>query len=369
MKNRNFSAAALCFAALTAATALVGSSYADDDFERALTTPPADLSSATARSAYSPLDSLGGDLAPVVAPVEDVDDGLIHVRNAKVEIPKGEGYEVTISANGQGLLAELGLCELDANGDPILDADGSSKRQALRRGLVIRKGDVLGKQQDDELVQERIVAMQELLVSEKEAEKTLEIEVAEAAARVAQKSYQRAESLNKDMPGAVSPEEVQEKYYDWVRASKSIDKAKYDLEINQEKVKVAKARVNATDVQIRNRKFFSPIDGIVDDVFQNEGQWLREGDQILHIIRLDKVLVTGSIPADRYAPEAIDGKEIEVTVTRPGMEPQVLVGRVVYVRQVVESGQYYFYADVVNKMTSSGYWLLNPGALVNVTVR
>ena len=171
------------------------------------------------------------------------------------------------------------------------------------------------------------------------------------------------------MPGAVSPEEVQEKYYEWIRASKSIEKAKYDLEVNQEKVKVAKARVNAADVQINNRKFRSPIDGIIDDVMQNEGQWLREGDPVVRILRLDKVQVTGAIRADLYAPEAIDGKACEITVTRPGLEPQTLPGKIVYVRQIVESGHYYFYADVANKLTDSGYWLLNPGALVTVTIR
>ena len=227
----------------------------------------------------------------------------------------------------------------------------------------------MGKLQDDELTQDRIVATQEFLVAEKEAAKTLEVEVAEAAARVAQASYKRASSLNDEMPGAVSPEEVQEKYYEWIRASKSIEKAKYDLEVNQEKVKVAKARVNAADVQINNRKFRSPIDGIIDDVMQNEGQWLREGDPVVRILRLDKVQVTGAIRADLYAPEAIDGKACEITVTRPGLEPQTLPGKIVYVRQIVESGHYYFYADVANKLTDSGYWLLNPGALVTVTIR
>ena len=327
-----------------------------------------------ARTSYSTLgdddlDDLTQTAGEALASVSTRNaDGSIVVHNAKVEIPKGEGFEANISANGQGLLVELGLCEVDANGEVVVGEDGSSKRKVLKRGLVVRKGDVLGKQQDDELVQERIVASQELLVARKEAEKTLEVEVAEAAARVAQASYKRADALNKTMPGSVSPEEVQEKYYDWIRATKSIEKAKYDLEVNQEKVKVSEARVNAADVQIRNRKFRSPIDGVIDDVFQNEGQWLREGDQILRIIRLDKVQVSGAISAEEYAPEDVDGKKVVVSARRPGMEPQELNGKIVYVRQVVESGHYYFYAEVDNKTTDAGYWLLNPGSLVTITI-
>lgn len=376
---RNFLTLIAVVAALAAVPVVYNAAFSDDELEKALMTPPTSVEQNVAPSGA--LGDLTNDERPrrnvilltspsAPAPESSENEkGEIVVRNAKVEVPMGEGYEVTISANGQGLLSELGLCEFDSEGQLLLNEDGSTKRQVLRRGLTVRKGDVLGKQQDDELVQERIVAEQELLVAEKEAEKTLEVEVAEAAARVAQASYKRADSLNRDMPGAVSPEEVQEKYYDWIRASKSIDKAKYDLEVNQERVKVAKARVTAADVQIRNRKFFSPIDGVIDDVYQNEGQWLREGDQILRIIRLDKVQVTGAIDASQYAPESIDGKEVVVSVHRPGMEEQTLSGKVVYVRQVVESGHYYFYADVDNKLTDKGYWLLNPGSLVTITIR
>jgi multidrug efflux pump subunit AcrA (membrane-fusion protein) len=295
-------------------------------------------------------------------------NGRIVVPNASVVIPKGEGYEALISANGQGLLVELGLCESDENGALVVGEDGTTKRRPLLRGTQVRKGDVLGKQKDAELVQQKIVAEQELLVARKEAAKELEVEVAVAAAKVAQASWNRAESLNKTMPGSVSPEEVEEKRYEYVRAFKSIDKAKFDLEVNVEKVKVAEARVNAAEVAIEDRKLISPIDGVIDDVMQDEGQWLREGDEILKIVRYDKVQINAAIPADRYAPETIANKKVVVEVKRPGAQPQKLEGKVVYVRQTVESGHYYFYADVANQKNAAGYWLLNPGALVTVEI-
>ena len=353
-----------------ALTLLAISVVADDDLNARLNGDPSrstislekgfDEISPDARNAVSDAVLVDGE--------EDQDPNVIRALDAKVEIPKGEGFEATISANGQGLLVELGLCERDANGEVVVNEDGSSKRRTLSRGMIVRKGDVLGKQQDDELVQERIVAMQELLVAQKEAEKTLEIEVAEAATRVAQASYERANSLNKAMPGSVSPEEIQEKYYDWVRADKSVAKAKYDQEVNQERVKVASARVKAAEVQIRNRKFRSPIDGVIDDLLVNEGEWLREGTEVLHIIRLDKVLVAGSIDASRYAPEDVDKQEVVVKARRRGVEERELHGKITYVRQIVESGRYYFYAEVENALTEDGYWLLNPGSLVNVTI-
>ncbi len=371
--------APICLGVVGATALLINLTVADDELERALMTPPA--ATPTTGGALGSLDDVlpqgSGSLTNLPTAQDDSldavesaeSDGIITVNNAKVEIPKGEGFEATISANGQGLLVELGLCEVDENGAVVTEPDGSSRRKTLARGLVVKKGDILGKQQDDELVQERIVAQQELLVAQKEAEKTLEVEVADAAARVAHASYKRAEQLNNKLQGAVSEEEVQEKFFEWLRADKSIAKAKYDLEINREKVKVAAARVQATDVQIRNRKFRSPIDGVIDDLLVNEGEWLREGTEVLHIIRLDKVQVTGALNATKYAPEDIDQKDVVVMVTRPGYDPIELPGKIVYVRQVVESGHYYFYAEVTNQKTDSGYWLLNPGSLVSLRIK
>ncbi len=349
---------------LTAASSVAV--WANDDLERALMEDP---NAPTVRATATSAASTAGILAPAISNVGTPSgvyekDGRIVVSNASVIIPKGEGYEALISANGQGLLVELGVFE------EVAAADGS-KNAALRpllRGMRVTKGQVLGKQKDSDLAQQKIVADQELLVARKEAEKTLEIEVAEAAALVAQASWKRANELNKTVPGSVSPEEVEEKRYEYHRAYKSIDKAKFDLEVNIEKVKVAEARVNAAEVAIEDRKLISPIDGIIDDVMKNEGEWLREGDEILKIVRLDKVQINGSIPADRYAPETIADKKVVVEVRRPGAEPQKLEGKVVYVRQTVESGHYYFYADVANRLNKAGYWLLNPGALVTVEI-
>lgn len=359
---------------VAATLALVGAagvaSFGNGDLERALMEDPSlplAPSGVGATAQERPLASNLSEAAAIPSGVYEK-DGRIVVPRASVIVPKGEGYEALVCANGQGLLVEFGLCERDEKGALVVGEDGTTKRRPLLRGLQVRKGDVLGKQKDAELVEQKIVAEQELLVARKEADKKLEIEVAEAAALVAQASWNRADSLNKTMPGSVSPEEVEEKRYEYVRAYKSIDKAKFDLEVNIEKVKVAEARVNAAEVAIEDRKLISPIDGFIDDVMQNEGQWLREGDEILKIVRLDKVQINGAVDAERYAPETIDGKKVVVWARRPGMEPQPLEGKIVFVRQIVESGHYYFYADVQNKKNAAGYWLLNPGSLVTVEI-
>ena len=314
-------------------------------------------------STSAPAVNYGGKLAGVESGPND-----IVLSDAIVEIPKGEGFEAMISACGQGLLVELGIEELGKDGKPILDSKGEPKRISLKRGMAVRKGQVLGKQNDREHAANKLVAEQQLIVAKKEAEKQLEIEVARLAVQVAESEYLRAQSANEKVPGAVSPEEVVQKAYEWKRADKSAEKAVYDLGVKSDEVEVRKAQVVAADAQVLDRKLVSPIDGFVDDVMQNEGQWLREGDNILKIIRLDKVQICGKIDANLFSPEMVDRKPVTIYVQKPGGALQKIQGTITYARQVVESGKFYIYAEANNVANAQGYWLLNPGTIVTMVI-
>ncbi|MDO4587154.1 MAG: HlyD family efflux transporter periplasmic adaptor subunit [Planctomycetia bacterium] len=294
--------------------------------------------------------------------------GDILVEGGKVMIPTGEGYEALVSSNTQGLLTQLGIEALDAQGNPILDENGKAQIIPLKRGMKVSKGQILARQKDDELLARRQVADYQLVVAKMEAEKELEIEVADSAALVAQSAYYRAKAANDRVPGAVTPEEMTEKAFDWKRAEKTAEKSRYDIEVKKHEVNVAQAQVLAANSLIEDKKLLSPIDGIIDDIFQNEGQWLREGDKVLKIIRLDKVQVLGRIDASSYTPEMIDGKNVTIYFEKPGMSIQTLEGKITYVRQFIEFSYYNFYCEVENKVNEKGYWLLNPEALVYIVI-
>ncbi|MBQ7814380.1 MAG: hypothetical protein IJ387_07830, partial [Thermoguttaceae bacterium] len=103
---------------LTAASSVAV--WANDDLERALMeSPNAPTADWTKPLTISPKSSAepSASAANVGAGSGVFEkDGRVVVPNASVVIPKGEGYEALISANGQGLLVELGLCERDESG-------------------------------------------------------------------------------------------------------------------------------------------------------------------------------------------------------------------------------------------------------------
>lgn len=292
----------------------------------------------------------------------------VQATNANVILPKGEGYEAIISANSQGKLIALGVLAKQPDGSPRLDADGNPVFVPLKLGMKVQKGDLLGQQFNREFLARKVAAERELEVGIKEAEKTLEIEVAFNAEKVAKFEYEGAITSNRLQANSVAQEEVNKRAFEWNRSRAAYDKALYDQEVNVVRVKVNEAQIQIAEAQLEERSIVSPIDGQIDDIKKNEGEWLREGDEILKIIRLDKVQVTAKIDASLCMPEDAQGKPVTVWVNRSGGAAQKIDGVITYARPTIDFGSYTVYAEVENVRTASGGWVLNPGAMVNLVL-
>lgn len=345
------------------------------DRQALLTTAPESI--AAPRPAVTPTPSTQTPNAPqsaVRAESQPLPTGItvgpndIAAKSAYTELPVGEGYIAMVGANVQGKLIELGVPKLDESGNPVLDEKGNPVLSPLRRGMKVKKGQVLGRQFNREFLARKIAAECQLVVAEKESKKVLEVEVAKSATLLAKASFDRAMAANEGMPSAVSPQELDEKKYDWERNYKSWEKSKYDLDIKVDQVEVSKAELLITEAQLEERELVSPIDGQIDEIKKNEGEWLREGDEVFQVIRLDKIQISAKFDATTISPEMIQGKPVSVYVTKPGLPMQKLDGSIVYARPIIEHSTLTAYAEVPNTQDAAGNWLLNPGMVVHLIV-
>lgn len=289
-------------------------------------------------------------------------------KSALTEIPKGEGYEATVSANTQGKLILLGRQKYDENGNPMTDEDGNPVMIPMHRGMQVEEGEILGVQFNQAAHARRTAAERELEVAKKEAGKQLEVEVAEASKNVALMEYKRAVNANKRVPNSVSEDEVWQKRFEWYRGMKSEDKAKYDLEIAALAVDVKEAAIAIADADLEERLIRAPLSGQVDDIFKNKGEWLREGDNVLHVLRLDKINITANFDSEQVSPAMIQGKAVTVYATKAGVaEPQKMEGVITYARPVLMMNRFVAYA-AVNNVKVGDSWVLIPGMRVNLIV-
>ena len=112
------------------------------------------------------------------------------------------------------------------------------------------------------------------------------------------------------------------------------------------------------------------MDGIIDEVIGHEGEWFREGDDILRITQYDTLRVKGRVNLNHATQREIFGKTATITAPPLGKEaPLTFTGKVTYARQTVEADNHYIIFVEVKNQLKDGYWLLNPGRYVDLKIK
>jgi RND family efflux transporter MFP subunit len=98
----------------------------------------------------------------------------------------------------------------------------------------------------------------------------------------------------------------------------------------QEELTVKSLEFERTNAQLEQRHVVAPIDGIVTDVYKDQGEFVSPNDPtVLRIVQLDPLLIVFSVPvteastlaADQTARVQIDGSEASVPGTVEFVSP------------------------------------------------
>lgn len=271
-------------------------------------------------------------------------------------------------------LAQAGLIiKNDATVDFIDEArvpaqeEGVLEVVSVQQGQEVREGDVLAKI-DDTLVQLQLkVAGEELKVAEQRFKDEISIEYARAAARVYYADYNRLKEANMEVGGVVSDAEVELaglKYKQYVLQAK---KSKYEQIISGLEMNVSQAKLDAAKEHIERSKIKAPWDGVVDEMIRYKGDWVKPGDPIVHMVRMDRLRVTCSVEIDRYRPQDIKGRPVTVRVDRPG-GPKIFKGTITNWSPLVGSdNKFKVWTDLDNPKVN-GFRILMPGMWATMTI-
>ena len=135
------------------------------------------------------------------------------------------------------------------------------------------------------------------------------------------------------------------------------------------------AELDAACLTIERRKIRSPVNGVVVLVYRHLGEWVKPGDPVYQVIKMDKLRVEGMLPIAEYAPGDLDGKKVTVTIEVPDRSnprqptrEEAFDGTITFVDPVIVAGERcHFWAEVTNRQ-ANGHWLLRPQMQVQMTV-
>jgi multidrug efflux pump subunit AcrA (membrane-fusion protein) len=236
----------------------------------------------------------------------------------------------------------------------------------VREGMVVAKGDVIGRLADDQPRMERKRAAAEHEQALAKAASDVDERYAVAAEGAAEKAYQKAEKSHASVQGAVVEVERDRLRLEWEKTKLQIEQSQLERRLSGLTAAAKQVEVEAADNAIERRLIRSPIDGVVVDVAKHEGEWMQPGDTLAHVVRTDKLRVEGYVKIREALPAAVENRPVTVVVELDGGRREQFQGRIAFVKPVVESGDYRVFAEVENRR-DGGEWLLPAGQTAVMT--
>ena len=245
---------------------------------------------------------------------------------------------------------------------------GELKEINFKEGQDVVAGDLLAQIDDAKPRLELKVAKAKLAVAKEKAADDINVRYAKAKADVAKADYLVNDDANRKVPNSVPAEVLRGKLMEYTEAKLGIEKAQLELRIASHETEVAQAEVDAANDSLRRHRVCSPQIGLIDRIHRHAGEWVQAGEPVMHVIRIDRLRVEGTVKAADYGPGDLRDGAAEVRVVLAGNRPRTFTGKVVFVDPNIEAGDVFNVRVEVQNEKENDCWLLSPGLRATMTI-
>lgn len=202
-----------------------------------------------------------------------------------------------------------------------------------------------------------------------DAKNRISIEYAKSQRDVAKAQVDIYERANKRNERTIAELEMLKARLELRSAELSIEQAEHEFAKHATVAAEKEAELRVAERSFEHREIYSPIDGVVVDVYVDEGEWVRPGDPVFRVVNLKRLRVQASLDIAEWSPSDIAGRSVEVEVLMAGGKKQTFAGRIVFVNPEVKSGgRVSAWAEVENRKDARGHYQLLPGMKATMTV-
>lgn len=251
------------------------------------------------------------------------------------------------------------------------EEEGLLSELIAKEGMIVTKGQVLGQvDQTDALV--RLKASQYRVdVANEKATNDAQIQVARKLIELSKAEYEESLAINRRSSDTIPETQLRRQRVTWEKAVLDALAADMEFKIAKLEHKEAEAQVEAVNNELMRRQIKAPFDGVVVTLYRQQNEWVKPGDPIIRVVRMDRLRVETFLNANQFAPDEIAGAEVEIRLTLAGGEQRVLPAKIDYVSPIVEaSGSFRVWAEVDNPPGRGGYpWLMRSGAEADMVIK
>jgi multidrug efflux pump subunit AcrA (membrane-fusion protein) len=237
-----------------------------------------------------------------------------------------DGTEITVNPVLIKVIEEVAVPAVQES--PILSIQ-------VKEGQVVQVGQVLMKLDDQRARFKQQQAELEQKIAALKSENRSAVLAAETEVRVANSSLQRALESRKRFPDTPSQAEVDEIELRVAQGRQHLDQATQELQLAELAKELAGKNVELAMFEVERYQIKSPIQGAVTEVIAKKGEWVRPGEPLVRVTRIDRLKVEGFLKRESVSPSLL---ERTVTIAVEGVEGDRgrHVGKIVFISPVVE---------------------------------
>jgi multidrug resistance efflux pump len=246
--------------------------------------------------------------------------------------------------------------------------DGVVVAMEAKPGMSVESGGLLGRLEDGQARAQRLVVSAQHDIAQEKAANSVDVRYADAAEKVAESEYNRAVEANRRSSGSVPAAEVDRLLLAHHKAVLAVEQAKHMQRLSELEVKVRAAELAVVEVDLDDRQIKAPNAGEVTEVPVQVGNYVRVGEPLVEIVRLDRLRVDGFAYARQHAPNELVGRKVTAHFELEKGRRAQLEGKLTFAHPEVDgNGQYRISAELANAQ-ENGRWLLRPGLAVTLVV-
>lgn len=152
------------------------------------------------------------------------------------------------------------------------------------------------------------------------------------------------------------------------RAAKKAESLDHELKIAELNFVVQQSRLDTAELLLERRKIRAPLSGVVVNRYRRPGEWVKPGDPIAQIVRMDRLRVEGLIEASVANPIDIIDRDVEVTVMLAHGKTMQIQSKLIFVSpQIENNGQFRVWAEIENRKEGR-HWVLRPGLKAQIEI-
>ena len=238
------------------------------------------------------------------------------------------------ATGGDEIIAESALLRVVEQVSTPARAAGVLGAIHVKEGDIVAVGDLLAEVDSAEAKLRHHLTKIEYEVAMHQVDNLVAIHSAEKAIKFARQEYLRMKHAAETLPGSMSVSEVEESEFQVAQAELDLKQAKHELQSHILNKQLKEAEQQVALHKINLHKISAPIPGLIVEVLKQRGEWVEPGEDVLRIMRIDRLRAEGLVNLEDVASKLKDA-QAEVVVKIAGGPEVRANGRVVFINPEV----------------------------------